>query len=185
MAKTAKNKTKDKEVSNRDRLFLFELLANKKLNPESAAKKVGFADSVARTKAYLWVSNSKQNKKPHVYKLYQKLLKKRENKIDVTIQKIENEICKIAFTNIVDVINAMDSEINLSKLSSIDSFYQAAISEVTVIEFKGVVTTKLKMHSKLKAIELLGKRFKMWSDDAEKQKLIIEILNNGSPLKLR
>ena len=78
-----------KKITTRDKLFILELLADAQLNPEKAALKVGYSTTVARTKAYLWVSNSKQNPKPHIKEMYEKLLTVRIEKLEVTVEKIE------------------------------------------------------------------------------------------------
>ena len=67
-----------KRLTAKDRLFCFEYLADEKLNPERAAIKVGYSESVAKTKAYQWVSNSKENPKPQIKAFIDQLLKQRE-----------------------------------------------------------------------------------------------------------
>ena len=54
---------KKRQLTKKERLFVFEYLADEKMNAENAAIKAGYSPSVARTKAYVWVSKSKQNKK--------------------------------------------------------------------------------------------------------------------------
>jgi phage terminase small subunit len=170
-----------KKITNRDKLFVLELLADPKLNPEKAALKVGYAQGVARTKAYQWVSNSKQNKKPQVKELYDKILQRRTEKLEVTIDNIEKELVKIAFSNLADIIKKMNYEIDLKKLKNLNEAEQAAISEISAINTEGMERKKIKVHSKIRALELLGKRYKMWTDEAEPIKYLIQILNNGVP----
>ena len=169
------------EITNRDKLFLLELLSDPKLNPEKAALKVGYSKNVARTKAYLWVSNSKQNPKPHIKKLYDKLLSIRIEKLEVTVEKIEKELIKIAFCNLPDILKKMDYQISLQKLNNLDESERAAVSEISETNNEGFERKRIKVHSKLKALELLGKRFKMWTDESEPIEYIIRILNNGVP----
>ena len=176
MAKKVVKSKKKKLVSDRDKLFVMEMLSDPKLNPEKAAKKVGYADSVARSKAYLWVSNSKQNPKPHVKELYDKILQQRNEKLDVSIQKIENELIKIAFSDLTDIIKAMGNQIDLTRLNELSNFQKAGILEVAEIIQDGFESRKIKMHSKLKALELLGKRFRMWTDETEPIKYLVEII---------
>lgn len=52
-------------LDNRERLFVEYYLATEKLDACVAAKQAGYSDSMARSKAYQWVSDSKT--KPHVY----------------------------------------------------------------------------------------------------------------------
>ena len=65
---------KEKKLTPRDKLFAIEYLADLNLNPERAAKKVGYSDTVARTKAYQWVSDSKH--KPLLFKRIKDLIDK-------------------------------------------------------------------------------------------------------------
>ena len=167
------------EITNRDKLFLLELLADPKLNPEKAALKVGYSKNVARTKAYLWVSNSKQNPKPHIKNMYDKLLSARIEKLEVTVEKIEVELIKIAFCNLADILNKMDYQISIEKLKNLDDSERAAISEISETNNDGFERKRIKLHSKMRALELLGKRYKMWTDESEPIEYIIRILNNG------
>ena len=176
-----KKDAKMSEITNRDKLFLLELLSDAKLNPEKAALKVGYSKNVARTKAYLWVSNSKQNPKPYVKEMYDKLLSKRIEKLEVTVERIEKELIKIAFTNLPDILKKMDYQISLDKLKNLDENEIAAISEISETNNDGFERKRIKLHSKMRALELLGKRFKMWTDESEPIEYIIRILNNGNP----
>ncbi|MFZ0453144.1 MAG: terminase small subunit [Ignavibacteriaceae bacterium] len=169
------------EITNREKLFLLELLADTKLNPEKAALKAGYSKNVARTKAYLWVSKSKQNNKPHVKEMYDKLLSARIEKLGVTIEKIEAELIKIAFSNLADMLKKMDYQISLEKLRNLNDNERAAISEISEINNEGFERKRIKVHAKLRALELLGKRYKMWTDESEPIEYIIRILNNGEP----
>ena len=169
------------EITNRDKLFLLELLADPKLNPEKAALKVGYSRNTARTKAYLWVSNSKQNPKPHVKEMYDKLLSARIEKLEVTVEKIEAELIKIAFCNLADILKKMDYQISTEKLKNLDENERAAISEISEINNEGFERKRIKVHAKLRALELLGKRYKMWTDESEPIEYTIRILNNGAP----
>ena len=169
------------KINNKDKLFVLELLTDPKLNPEKAAIKVGYSKTVARTKAYLWVSNSKQNSKPHVKELYDKLLYIRIEKLGVTIESIEKELIKIAFSNLPDILKKMDYQISLEKLKNLDESERAAVSEISEVNNEGFERKKIKVHSKLRALELLGKRYKMWTDESDPIEYIIRILNNGVP----
>jgi len=110
-----------------------------------------------------------------------KLLANRIEKLEVNVERIENELIKIAFSNLTDIIKKMDNKISLDKLKNLDENEQAAISEISEINNEGFERKKIKMHSKLRALELLGKRFKMWTDESEPIEYIIRILNNGDP----
>lgn len=147
-----------KRLTKKDRLFCFELLADPEMNPENAAIKAGYSKSMAHTKAYQWVSNSKINSKPQVKAFLDQMLKQRERNLELDAKKIDEELMKIAFSNITDIIEKMGGHINLEMLKELTDGQKHAIAEIAEVEFQGVVTRKIKMHSKLKALELLMKR---------------------------
>ncbi|MDR9052077.1 terminase small subunit [Burkholderia multivorans] len=65
MSKNTIHNPKPKRLSARDKRFVDEYLVD--LDVVAAAIRAGFSGSMARSKAYLWVSESKQNPKPHLY----------------------------------------------------------------------------------------------------------------------
>ena len=171
---------KDKKVTPKEKLFLFELMSDSKMNPEKAALKVGYTKSVARTKAYLWVSNSKQNPKPHLKAFLDKLLEKKEQKLDITTERVRNEIAKLAFSNVVDIIEKMGGQINLQMLNKLDESERAAIMELSEVEAEGVVTRKIKLHSKSKALDMLCRMLRIYDKkDLIKKYTIIKIYRDG------
>jgi phage terminase small subunit len=147
-----------KRLTAKDRLFCFEYLADEKLNPERAAIKVGYSESVAKTKAYQWVSNSKENSKPQVKAFLDQLLKQRERNLEIDGRRIDEELAKIAFSNITDIIETMGGHINLKLLKNLAEDQKHAIAEISESELQGVTTRNIKLHSKLRALELLIKR---------------------------
>ena len=71
-----------KKLTNKEKLFALEYLADETMNAERAALKAGYSASVARKKAYVWVSKSEQNKKPHVAEFIESKMKKIEKNFD-------------------------------------------------------------------------------------------------------
>lgn len=165
-----------KRITPRDKLFCYELLADEKMNPETAALKVGYAKGVARTKAYIWVSNSEQNPKPQVKAFYDNLINKRESELGISAERIDKELSKIAFSNISDIIEKMGGHINLMKLKDLSLEEKHAIAEITETEFDGVVTRKIKMHNKIEALKTLLKRI---GKDNSNQNLTINIIKDN------
>lgn len=73
-----------KILTNKERIFVLEYLFD--LNPERAARAAGFAKSMAQTKAYQWVSNSKV--KPHVYAAIQEAMAKRGRRVERSADEV-------------------------------------------------------------------------------------------------
>jgi phage terminase small subunit len=76
---------KGKRLTTRDRLFVAEYCVD--LDPQRAAKAAGYRATVAKTKAYQWVSNSEKNEKPEVYEAIQKRLKAKTDKLEIKGEK--------------------------------------------------------------------------------------------------
>lgn len=82
------------EFTDRDRLFVREYL--KDLKPEAAALRAGYAATVARTKAYTWVSDSQQNDKPHIRAWIERKLTEREGELAMQADEILLGLSRIA-----------------------------------------------------------------------------------------
>jgi len=81
MAKlTPKKEPAQKQLDAREKRFVAEYVID--LNPERAAIEAGYSISMAKSKAYQWVSGGKV--KPHVYAAIQKAQKKAEIRAEIT-----------------------------------------------------------------------------------------------------
>jgi phage terminase small subunit len=87
-----------KELTNKERIFVLEYLLD--LNPERAARAAGFAKSMAHTKAYQWVSNSKT--KPHVYAAIQSAMKKREKRVERSAEEVVKALWEMGELDIAE-----------------------------------------------------------------------------------
>lgn len=202
--------------ANRRALFVAEYLID--LNGRKAAIRAGFAEKSAH------VTASRLLKDPWVKAEVRRELADRRKRLRVSADKVEQELAKIGFANLLDYLEP-DGSINLRK---INRDLAAAILEVKVdkIEMAGpdnpedpsspagepvphepgevegaepaspvqaapstsarlepqahggalkrtaaakatIITTKLKLHPKVAALELLGKRLKMFTDKVE------------------
>ncbi|MDJ1481745.1 terminase small subunit [Cytophagaceae bacterium YF14B1] len=73
-------------------------------------------------------------------------------KAEITLERTIQEIARVAFANIADVLKG-------KKISDLPEDVQAAISEVTVTESKYGKRRTIKMHSKIQALDMLMKHF--------------------------
>lgn len=96
-------------------------------------------------------------------------------KAGVTVQRIVDEIAKVGFANMADYMRGAadgDPYLDFSRLTRDQA---AALSEVTVEDFKDgrgedardVRRVKFKLHDKLSALEKLGKHLGMFKDKVE------------------
>jgi len=177
-AKKKTKKGKQKHPNNQEQVFVDEYLVC--LNPEKAALKAKYAKTTARTKSFLWVSDSKQNPKPYIYKIIKKRMAARSEKTGIKAEQVIQEFAKIAFSNIQDYIGP-DNEI--TDISEMNKEIAAAVESVQTTstitsnskddkeyETKNI---KLKLHNKISALENLGKHLGIY---AENNKLLVEFL---------
>ena len=164
---------KKRQLTKKERLFVFEYLADEKMNAENAAIKAGYSPSVARTKAYVWVSKSKQNKKIYIADAVEEMMKQKLESLDVESMRVLNEIKKIAFFNPIKIIEQLGdkSDLTIATLKNIDPDLFAGVSEILIED--GIA--KIKVSGKLKALELLGKRLKLWESISEGTKFLLEV----------
>jgi len=176
MVKLSKNKSDFQGLSEKQKVFVLEYLVD--LNGKQAAIRAGYSEKTAENQASRLLRNVK------VKKAIGKLLDKREKRLEVTADKVINELAKLAFSNLPEMIAAMGDEISLIGLKKLNTNQKAALLEVTETEVDGVISRKLKLHPKIKPLEMLGKRLKLWSDDAEIPRYILAFMQNGKPVNL-
>ncbi|MDJ1496555.1 terminase small subunit [Cytophagaceae bacterium DM2B3-1] len=73
-------------------------------------------------------------------------------KTEITVEKTVEEIAKVAFSNIADVLKA-------KKVKDLPEHVQAAIAEITVTDTKQGKKRTIKLHNKLTALDMLMKHF--------------------------
>ncbi|WP_440216232.1 terminase small subunit [Chromobacterium piscinae] len=97
-----KKNTTAKELNSREKAFVNEFLLD--LDPEAAALRAGYSPSVARSKAYQWVSNSKQNPKPHVGDAVDAAMAVRSIETGITAQAVLRRYWQIATADPNDLV---------------------------------------------------------------------------------
>ncbi len=80
------------ELDAKERRFVSEYLID--LDPKRAAIEAGYSATVAASKAYQWVSNSKV--KPHVYEAIQKAMNSRSKRTEITADNVLRELARSA-----------------------------------------------------------------------------------------
>jgi hypothetical protein len=94
-------------------------------------------------------------------------------RLDVRAEQVIAELAKIAFANMADYMKPGADGSPVLRLCEITRDQAAALGSVTVEEVKDgrsdkreVRRTKLTLWDKIKALELLGRRFRLWDADA-------------------
>lgn len=164
-----------KKLTNKERLFALEYLADGKMNAEKAALKAGYSASVARSKAFVWVSKSKQNKKPHVAEFIESKMKKIEKNIDGEIEELTLKLKHILDINFIDLLIEMDWNLSIEGLKKISP--QKRILITNVIPTRDGI--RLVVFNKEKVLEMLAKRYGMWNEEERDEGINVNINTNG------
>lgn len=91
---------------------------------------------------------------------------KREEKLDITADKVINEIAKLAFANTTDILEITDHGVIIKDLSKLDTTCIASAEEV--FDKEGMrLGVKIKLHDKTKNLELLGRHLGLFKDKVE------------------
>lgn len=137
------------------------------LNGKQAAIRTGYSKKTAEVQASHLLS------KPKVKAFVDELIKKRASKMEITADLVLGEILRLAR---VDLSQAYDDAGNLLHPKQMPEDVRRAISSIEVFEeHEGVGrdrkyigdTTKVKFWDKTKALELLGKNLKLFTDKLE------------------
>jgi len=140
------------ELTPRDQVFRDEYLVD--LNPYRAAKAAGYAETVARTKAFQWVKNPEL--KPLLYKSIQEAMKDRSARTGITQDKVlerywhiatadPNELTQIRRNNCRHC-HGINHEFQWKDEQEYESHLRAAIAEEKAIQaddpnYKAVLPT--------------------------------------------
>ncbi len=143
----------------KEKVFVNEYLVD--LNPERSALAAGYSKSVARTKAYLWVSSSKH--KPHVFEAIQEALQKRAERTEISQDRVLEEYAKLAFHNPQDFY---DDQGNLIEVHKLPRDVAAAITSMEVsVDAEGKSKLqKIKLADKKGSLDSVARHLGMFND---------------------
>ena len=127
------------------------------LNATQAAIRAGYSVKTADVIGYQLLQ------KTSVQEAIAKAMAERSRRTGVNQDRVVLELAKIAFVKMTDVVNSngeIKADASPDDLSCIESIkYRESDNE-----FGGSVEREVKIGSKLKALELLGKHLGMWND---------------------
>lgn len=152
----------DGELTAKEALFVHYYVTNG-YNGAKAARSAGFAESSANVQAAKLIA------KPRVKAAIDKLIAPTLKKLDVTKERILEELARLAF---FDIRKCFNPDGTLKEITELDDDTAAALAGMDVIEFgeagdKEALLKKFKVSDKKGALELLGKHLKMWTDRVE------------------
>lgn len=154
-------------LTDKQKAFCREYL--KDFNAKQASIRAGYSEDSAGS-----IGHENLNK-PEVQRHIQELAGKMNSRTDNKIERIITELQLIAFGSLRDVLEWDAGGVSLKNSKDIGDSARL-VSEVSENRTDKATTTKVKMHDKLKALELLGRYHKIFSDKIEqdsKQKIEI------------
>lgn len=128
---------------------------------KQAAIRAGYSPRTAEQQGCKLLSKVKVQEK------IAELTAERSSENKATIERIIKELCAIAFTRLTDIVYIdEDGLAKVKPTSMLTDDQQRAIESISQTRY-GV---KVKMHDKVRAIELLGRHLGMWLDRVEVNK---------------
>lgn len=155
-------KAKGSDLTDKQEIFCREYL--KDMNATQAAIRAGYSAKTSNEASARMLANvSIQN-------FIQELKTKRADKLEITADRVLQELAKIGFSDIKEYLN---SDYSLKPLSEIDVSKSGAIQsiqkDVTQGDTWSNTSTKFKLHDKLSALEKIAKHIGFFEKDNEQQ----------------
>lgn len=89
------------------------------------------------------------------------------NELRISAERIEEELWKLVETNIADVIEWDNTGVRLKDLSKVSRDQLAGVKKLSVVKKGDVCAVEVQLHDSLRALELLGKMYGLFSEKRE------------------
>jgi phage terminase small subunit len=144
-------------------IFVREYLVDR--NGTRAAIAAGYAPKSASVTSCRLLRNAK------VQAAVSELTEERLERLEVTADAVLQELAKIAFANMGDYL-AVEADGSIAvDISEITPVQAAGLADLRIDEYEANNSrfrrTRIKLASKIRALELLGKHLRLWSDRAQ------------------
>ncbi len=147
------------------------------LNATQAAIRSGYSPKTAKSQGQRLLT------KADVQERLQELRLKRMEKVEISADRVLDELSKMAFADISTMLNVSENgTVSLKTIDKLSPEQTAAIQEVSEYETdRGLRRFRFKMHDKLKALELIARHLGMLTDNITIKELpkVNIILNGG------
>lgn len=162
----------------KQRRFCHEYIID--LNGTQAAIRAGYSENSAKEIA------SENLTKPNIQNFIQELNQERQNATGITAQRVIEELGKIAFSDIRELMTVDNALMDIKQLDDNTAGAVASI-EVDEIRMSGMAvgeTKKVKLWDKIRALDSLGKHFGIFEKDNSQSKPEgITVINLGGGVK--
>lgn len=150
---------KERKLTVKQALFVKEYLVD--LNTTQAAIRAGYSENSA------YRIGAELLHKTHVASAIARAIGNRNKRVEISQDKILEELANIAFGDLRDVVEWSDKGVQLKDSKELTPEQSAAISEVSETITASGGSVKVKRHDKVKAIELLMRHKGMLNDKLE------------------
>jgi len=177
-ARPSPRKDDKKVLTNQEKLFVAEYLVS--LNPREAAEKAGYSLSLAKSKAYQWVSNRKV--KPHVHDAIQERLRERVQELGLDADRA---LRQAAMQTYLDVRALFHSDGRPKQMHELDAVTAQAVQvEITNKQDEEPIV-KIRNPERSQSLEKLARHHRLYESDnkptgGEIAKLLEEIAGSAS-----
>ena len=104
----------------------------------------------------------------------------RNKEADLTVERIEQELMRIAFIPISEIVNIGSNNVTLKSESQMSESAIATIEEISFSQNKFGAVIKVKRASKMAALEALAKRLNYYNDKGSISEEVINIVGTDS-----
>ena len=146
--------------------FVEEYLVD--LNASAAARRSGYSEKTAE-----WIGPQLLTKS-HVQEYLQSAQRERSARTGITADRVIAEIAKVAFADPRKVMSWGPGGVELKDSESLTDADAAIISEVSESSSQSGTSVKVKLHSKLDALEKLAKHVGVYGGDKGDKVIVIE-----------
>ena len=143
-------------MTNKQQMFVKEYLID--LNATQAAIRAGYSEKTAGQ------IGDENLKKPEIAGAIQEAMNKRSARVEITADKVLQEIAKLAFANLQDFY---DENGSLKDIKSLPRDVAVALSSSKVNLTEACAVQEIKLHDKKGSLELLGRHLKLFTDKTE------------------
>ena len=163
-----KNSGKRAALTDKQERFVQELIKGKS---QREAYRIAYPTSLKWSDKTVDETACRLFNKPKVHarydQLHDRLVKEAEDDCIVDAKMVLKELANIAFANVTDFVNVevdeRGSKVKINNTATLPDDKKAALAEIGTTQ-AGI---RIKQHDKVKALELLGKHLKLFTDKVE------------------
>ena len=137
------------KLTAKQQLFVAEYLVD--LNATQAAIRAGYSQKTA------YRTGADNLKKPQIQEALQLAMQEREKRTQITADRVLEELAKVGFSDIKEYLDFDRDRVRLKPSSEVDGTLLSEVSE-------GPNGLKIKLHDKMKALEMMGRHLGMFKD---------------------